>query len=115
MQLRNNTVANLGVRAVTHPDTRAQHTHLIVPGEGTIYLDDEQWKNHFLPECDKLLAAGNLEIVEAVIESDDEVQKRELAEYEIALALVKKHKEANPEPKAKAEAKATVPAVTKAP
>lgn len=88
MRLQNTTPANLGVRAVSHEDSRADHTHLVVPGDSTIELDDEQWINHFRPECDKLLAAGNFVVLDDVPETEEEMNDREDAQYRAAKAFV---------------------------
>ena len=93
MLLRNTTAANLGVKSVTHPESRAEHTHMVVPGESTLWLDDDQWNNHFKDECWKLLTSGNLVIVEGAIKTEEEIIDQEEREYQEALAIVNRRKD----------------------
>lgn len=112
MEIRNNTPANLCVQAVSHPDTKAEAAQLVVPGDGQLYVNDTQWKNHYADECDKLLAAGHLEVVVDAEESDEEIIAREQKELDDALALIAKHEASKPAAPV-APAKTATPATPK--
>lgn len=82
------TVGNLSVGSVKTIGS-AHKRYMVVPGEATLELNDDEWRNEFAVPAAKLVEAGNLEITEAPAMTEEEQAKadaKSLAEAKKLLA-----------------------------
>ena len=91
MKIKNNTLANLSVGAISTRGAAAKK-YLVVPGEASLELDDDLWKSEFAAPAAGMIEAGNLEITIDVALTKEELEAAEAAELAAAEELVKKSK-----------------------
>ncbi len=91
MKIKNNTPANLSVFARSTRGS-ANKLSMVVPGEATLELDDEMWKEEFAEVTAPIIAAGHLEIIEDVELTEEDIEKKEAEELAAAEALIESKK-----------------------
>jgi hypothetical protein len=99
MKVKNNTLANLAVGAVSTRGKAAKN-FMTVPGEATLELDDNLWLTEFAEPAAKMLEAGNLEIVEDVAKTEEQLQAEAEEKLEAARKLVATSEETKAAPTA---------------
>lgn len=99
MKIKNNTLANLSVGAVSTRG-KASKQYMVVPGESTLELDDNLWLKEFAEPSAKMLEAGNLEIVKDVAKTEEQLQAENEEKLEAARKLIAESEKSSEESKA---------------
>jgi len=99
MKIKNNTLANLSVGAVSTRGS-SDKKYLTVPGEATLEVDDKLWEEEFKSSAAAMIKAGNLVVTQDVEKNEEEIEAEKVAALEAAKQLIAED-EASKKPKPK--------------
>ena len=87
MKIKNNTPANLSVGAKSTQGS-GNKKFMVVPGESTLELEDGVWLKEYAEAAAPIVKAGNLEITEEPVKSEEELEEEAEAALAAAKALI---------------------------
>ena len=89
MEIRNTTPCNQSIHAVKGKGIKVKPL-LTIPGDGALYISDEDFGKYYASECEAQCKAGIFKIGLDTVESVEDVLQREADELAAAIALVAK-------------------------
>ncbi|MBL4761527.1 MAG: hypothetical protein JKY93_02375 [Gammaproteobacteria bacterium] len=89
MEIRNTTPCNQSIHAAKGKGIQVKPL-LCIPGDGALYISDEEFGEFYASECEAQVKAGIFKIGLDTVESPDDVLQREADELAAAIKLVAK-------------------------